>query len=341
VFSLEFTLTSSFFSLFKNLKMSEIEPLFVQYLDTEPIEVDPTGCKTISAFIEKAQKKFSPLLDSFPLPKLTLHRDTGTKLRPGLKISELVKPPFQNDDNSPLLIRYADDALLVVKKTHKSQDRKRRWDELNPILIEVAAKNKKLKESAAYSSLTWKLISPIYKLQLYSQPVKELPLETIEYIRDYLSKAHRGLGALAQGNDSKRLHFIAPILICIVILFGPNDPVEIVIEEDLSGEQVKANVHFEFMLKRKDKIVCIVEAKHYDLQQGIAQDLVGMEVASDVDDLDVVYGIVTNYAEWIFLKNHNDKVEMDEDILDRENETPTLKSLKRITGKIYALLSDD
>ena len=318
-----------------------MEPLFVQYLDTEPIEVDPTGCKTVSAFIEKAQKKFSPLLDSFPLPKLTLHRDTGTKLRPGLKISELVKPPFQNDDNSPLLIRYADDALLVVKKTHKSQDRKRRWDELNPILIEVAAKNKKLKESAAYSSLTWKLISPIYKLQLYSQPVKEVPSETIEYIQDYLSKAHRGLGALAQGNESKRLHFIAPILICIVILFGPNDPVEIVIEEDLSGEQVKANGHFEFMLKRKDKIVCIVEAKHYDLQQGIAQDLVGMEVASDVDDLDVVYGIVTNYAEWIFLKNHNDKVEMDEDVLKRENGTPTLESLKRITGKIYALLSDD
>jgi hypothetical protein len=95
------------------------------------------------------------------------------------------------------------------------------------------------------------------------------------------------------------------------------------------------------MLKRKDKVVCIVEAKHYDFQQGIAQDLVGMEVASDVDNLDVVYGIVTNYAEWIFLKNHNDKVEMDEDVLKREIGTPTLESLKRIAGKIYALLSDD
>ena len=252
----------------------------MQYLYTEPIQVDPVGCRNIADLIKKAQKEFSPLLDSFPLPKLTLHRYTGTKLKPHMKISELLKPPFHNDGDSPLLIRYADDALPVVKKTHKSQDRKRRWDELNPILIEVAAKSKKQKGSAAYSSLTWKLISPIYKLQLYSQPVKEVPSETIEYIQDYLSKAHRGLGALAQGNESKRLHFIAPILICIVILFGPNDPVEIVIEEDLSGEQVKANGHFEFMLKRKDKIICIVEAKHYDLQQGIAQDLVGMEVAS-------------------------------------------------------------
>jgi hypothetical protein len=74
------------------------------------------------------------------------------------------------------------------------------------------------------------------------------------------------------------------------------------------------------------------------LQQGTAQDLVGMEVASDVDDLDVVYGIVTNYVD---LKNHNDKVEMDEDLLIRENGIPTLESLKRITGNIYALLSDD
>jgi hypothetical protein len=32
---------------------------------------------------------------------------------------------------------------------------------------------------------------------------------------------------------------------------------------------------------------------------------------------------------------------MDEDVLKREIGTPTLESLKRITGKIYALLSDD
>ena len=135
--------------------MSEIEPLFVQYLDTEPIQVDPVGCRNIADFIKKAQKEFSPLLDSFPLAKLTLHRYTGTKLKGDIRITALIKSNgFVNNYDNPLLIRYADDALPVVKKTHKSQDRKRRWDELNPILIEVAAKNKKLKESAAYSSLT-------------------------------------------------------------------------------------------------------------------------------------------------------------------------------------------
>ena len=61
--------------------MTELEPLFVQYLDTEPIQVDPVGCRNIADLIEKAQTKFSPLLNDFPLPKLTLHRYNGTKLK--------------------------------------------------------------------------------------------------------------------------------------------------------------------------------------------------------------------------------------------------------------------
>ena len=67
--------------------------------------------------------------------------------------------------------------------------------------------------------------------------MKEAPLETIEYIQNYLTKAHKSMGGLAQGNESKRLHFVAPILTCVVFFFGPNvDPVEIVIEEDLTGK---------------------------------------------------------------------------------------------------------
>jgi hypothetical protein len=116
-------------------------------------------------------------------------------------------------------------------------------------------------------------------------------------------------------------------VICVASLFGADDAVEIFIEEDLTGVNVKANVHFEFMLQRKNKIGCIAEAKHFNIQQGIAQDLVGMEVASDLNDLDVVYGIVTNYVEWHFLKSQNDKVERDEDALVREKGTPTVESM--------------
>jgi hypothetical protein len=78
-------------------------------------------------------------------------------------------------------------------------------------LIEAAAKSKKRKESAGYSSATWKLISPIDNIEEYPQPVKNVPLETIEYILNYLAKAHKSLGGLAQGNDSKNDSISSPL----------------------------------------------------------------------------------------------------------------------------------
>ena len=57
--------------------------------------------------------------------------------------------------------------------------------------------------------------------------------------------------------------------------------------------------------------------------------------------LDTVYGIVTNYVEWLFLKSLNDKIERDMDTLNFEKQVTTVESLKRIDGKIYALLSED
>jgi predicted type IV restriction endonuclease len=66
-------------------------------------------------------------------------------------------------------------------------------------------------------------------------------------------------------------------------------------EEDLTGDFVKAHGQFDFMIRRGPKVICIVEAKKYDMEQGMAQDLVGCEVAVEVGELDIVYGIVTNF----------------------------------------------
>ena len=41
-------------------------------------------------------------------------------------------------------------------------------------------------------------------------------------------------------------------------LFGPEDSLKIVVKEDLTGVNVRANGHFEFMLKRNNKRICIV-----------------------------------------------------------------------------------
>ncbi|CAK4370397.1 unnamed protein product, partial [Aphanomyces euteiches] len=92
----------------------------------------------------------------------------------------------------------------------------------------------------------------------------------------------------------------------------------------MEGDYVKAHGHFEFVLRRGEKKVCIVEAKKDDLLQGMAQDLLGCE------------GIVTNYVQWNFLRNLNDRIELEECALDIGPTGPSLETLDKICGKIYA-----
>ena len=127
-------------------------------------------------------------------------------------------------------------------------------------------------------------------------------------------------------------------MICVCILFDGD--VDIVVEEDLVGNFVKAHGHFEFMLRRGNKAVCIVEAKKDDVEQGMAQDLIGCEVAAEVGGLDIVYGIVTNYIQWNFLRSLNDKVEKEECSLRITPNGPERESFKEIAEKIYGMLSN-
>ena len=192
--------------------------------------------------------------------------------------------------------------------------------------------------------MNWSLISPVYDpiMHGYTQTVKEVPQATIDLLHPLLIATTRRYGGITNRRELKLLFFISPILLYVAELFGPEDSIKIVVEEDLNGVNVKANGHFEFMLKRKNKRLCIVEAKKDDMDQGMAQNLVGMEVASDLDNLDTVYGLVTNYIEWMFLKSQNDKVEKHLDSLSfDEFEVATVESWRRIAGKIYALLSDE
>ncbi|CAK5105769.1 unnamed protein product [Aphanomyces euteiches] len=109
----------------------------------------------------------------------------------------------------------------------------------------------------------------------------------------------------------------------------------------MEGDYVKAHGHFEFVLRRGEKKVCIVEAKKDDLLQGMAQDLLGCEVQSEKCHLDDVEGIVTNYVQWNFLRNLNDRIELEECALDIGPTGPSLETLDKICGKIYAMLSDE
>jgi hypothetical protein len=98
--------------------------------------------------------------------------------------------------------------------------------------------------------------------------------------------------------------------------------------------------HFEFVLKRGNKRICIAEAKKDDIEQGRTQSLVGCEILSDVENLEIVYGIATNYLEWCFLKNDADKITEEVLTISYENNKPTKASLLRIANKICSILSE-
>ncbi|EGF78846.1 hypothetical protein BATDEDRAFT_90292 [Batrachochytrium dendrobatidis JAM81] len=64
--------------------------------------------------------------------------------------------------------------------------------------------------------------------------------------------------------------------------------------------------------------------------------------SAEIGHLDSVYGIVTNYAQWSFLRSLDEKIEMDEcSIKLLPGGEPSTDSLVDITGKIYAMLSDE
>ena len=216
--------------------------------------------------------------------------------------------------------------------------RKERWEKLN-VILERNKKRRTEIDFTADSYVPWSQVKDILKTTPYIQSSKSIPDAQLNILSQYLSIATKCFGPLTSGKESQRLHLISPIIICVCFLF--NGDVQIEVEEDLDGNFLKAHGHFEFVLRRGDKRVCIVEAKKDNMRQGMAQDLLGCEVAAEIDHLDLVYGIVTNYVQWSFFRSLNEKIEMDECFMDMDHNGPSRATLLKITGKIYAMLSDE
>ena len=176
--------------------------------------------------------------------------------------------------------------------------------------------------------------------RFYKQDVKNVPDKDFDLLVRMLEVTSTTIGEIITGKEAaKKLYFIANILMVVCGLF--NGDVRIEVEEDLVGKNVNADCHFEFMLVRGNKRVCIVVAKKQAMEQALAQCLIGCEVASDVNKTRVVYGIVTSFECWTFLKSFDDKILRADTTLAVRHCVADPASLMEIAGKIYAMLSDD
>lgn len=306
------------------------------------------------AIIEKFVQQKSSVLAGFASSQLDVYKNKAAFDKRHAAVKDGKEEPLVEEDSFINGLGASKKEALVVavpssrsssRSTSESSltgkepnpNRKQRWIELNEIL-EGNAKKSKTNDSTAYSYVTWNQVRTVFNPTNYVQPRQNIDDAQLSFLAQYLSITTKCFGDITTGKEAKRLHFIAPVLICVCILLDGD--VNIVVEEDLVGNFVKAHGHFEFMLRRGNKAVCIVEAKKDDVEQGMAQDLIGCEVAAEVGGLDIVYGIVTNYIQWNFLRSLNDKVEREECSLRITQNGPERESLKEIAEKIYGMLSN-
>ena len=231
--------------------------------------------------------------------------------------------------------------VIVPVVIHAIEARMRRWDELNVILDcnKKARKSEDGKSSLGYSYATWEQVKTHFPIARGSvgQTIDELPQSLLNALHNYLSFATLCFGQISEGREAKRVHFIAPIIIIVCAHF--NGDVEILAEEDVDGNRIHVHGHFEFVLKRRDQRICIVEAKKDDILQGKTQSLLGCESLCDVENIPVAYGIATNYFEWLFLKNEAESITEELLTVSIEQGLPTELSLKAIANKIISILA--
>lgn len=93
------------------------------------------------------------------------------------------------------------------------------------------------------------------------------------------------------------------------------------------------------LLALDSPIVCIVEAKHRSIEEGLAQAGAEMVAAQlfnqdEKNDIDVIYGVVTNGIEWKFLKLEKSVLAIDKNIYFSSGE-----NLKVLLGVFASILS--
>ncbi|KAJ3127420.1 hypothetical protein HK098_006409, partial [Nowakowskiella sp. JEL0407] len=281
-----------------------------------------------------AAKVMSP---TYKLSRYSLTNDTHE----GCVDILVILPAAQNKERpSSACSTYSTSSILSLSQLK----RKSRWDSLNAI----SDGNKKAKveqpgeeTSTGYSYISWKEVEPVFEplIKEYTQLTLAVPDEEFNFLYNNMIRITKCYGYVIKGKEAKRQYFISPILVCVSYLF--NGDIQILVQEDLEGNNIHVHGHFEYVLKRGDKRICIVEAMQEQMNQGKAQNLLGCEAVADVDGLSCVYGIVTNFIEWRFYKSTDDDIFEDFTTLKiDDHHLPSKNSLRCVVGKIYAILKD-
>ncbi|KAG3171093.1 hypothetical protein PI126_g2032 [Phytophthora idaei] len=235
---------------------------------------------------------------------------------------------------------------------HRHPERLKRWAAINEMIRQKnqegnektsnqdtnrKRKNRDIDSSMPYSSLSWTDLEPILPMEDFNLQASPVPHKVVEELHDRLVQIRKLYGDIYSGKEAKRQVFIMAIIEAVCLMLGG---ATILVEEDVKGKNVHVHGRFEFVLKRRRKRISIVEAKRDDIPQGIAQNVAGLEALSDVEGLERTLGIVTNYLEWVFISDDDEKIRRINETLKIRGSVPSIKSLREIVGMIYGLLAN-
>ena len=127
---------------------------------------------------------------------------------------------------------------------------------------------------------------------------------------DELMKVIKNYNNLTQVSSTSDLQVFLFINAVICHICGGFQDLLFNYEREVTGSYVLASGRFELVMinKKTRNMICLAGAKKFDLDQGTAQCLIGCEAVSDYQQSSSVYGIVTNYFQWIFYASNNDGI---------------------------------
>lgn len=174
----------------------------------------------------------------------------------------------------------------------------------------------------------------------YTQPVKSIPPAVMENLQTYLENVSKCSSMVIPSTGTAPVaHYIIPIFACACQLFDGQVTIET--KEYLRGISLKAKCQVEYVLSRGNRRILIFQEIASSIDYGLSQSLVGCEIAAESGRHTKIYSIVTNYYRWVFVRSLDQRVEIDNCSLAVRGSVPTMESLVEVTGKIYAMLSDE
>jgi hypothetical protein len=172
----------------------------------------------------------------------------------------------------------------------------------------------------------------------YDQAVDEVDTRIVETLNAHLDCALISTRDVPVSSEAFVLQLVGPIMLEIASTF--ND-LRIHMEEDFAGKRVKAHGRFELTVMKDSRIVCIIEVKKADLLQGMAQALVGAEVATELSQGKPTCAIVTDFDTWIFLKILDKRVYSHSvHLTTGSHRRFHLQNLRNLLGKVKGIIRE-